>query len=658
MIYKDNEPIARIVRRDKYLVRIIEGGQTVYHNDPAHDRDKTMEGMKLTAVDDDVILRFNSDVGTVSGVGSWPLQWSRGWEWHDVKWNMTRILLPHAGDYIWVRPKNSFFYPSELQFIQAVGRCTIEGYVQLFNPTGYCFPSLSAHVGVWPTFLRGDWYGELRLDGVPSSWNIHPAEYAYIGGLTHITSVVIPDDTDTVWDFNNYFDMVNLSAPKLRNVPDLQECISLREVWLPSASEYIGGSAFRNDTNLERVILPALSSPDDWPQSLFQGCSSLAYIRIGLTAWPLHDYGAGWVDGVAANGTFIKHAALPLEFGPTRIPTGWTVLVDTPAVTATGNVWDSSRTVTLTSQLPDAVIRYTTDGTGPSATNGMDYTQPFVITATTTIKAVAIDQYGPSDTVTQTVEARHALAVTALTAGSTVQLTCTGALANYPPSLEYSLDGATWTTLAANVPVTLASADDRMYLRLAGTPSAFWLQSADRARFTITGRVTLTGSVMSLLDTTWYQDGAPEITLGDALHGAFEGCGAIYGHTPEMPALTGAWRCYAAMFKNCTNITHADVGLTSLTSFGECTAMFEGCFSLAFITVHFTAWDDTDNATLGWVSGVSPTGVFRCPGALPDQRGDDHIPTAWDRYGPGHSFNGQSIHGSWADVAPDGIEVD
>ena len=53
--------------------------------------------------------------------------------------------------------------------------------------------------------------------------------------------------------------------------------------------------------------------------------------------------------------------------------------------------------------IPDgAKVYYTTDGTDPSTSNGTEYTAPFEITKTTTVKAIAVNAVGSSDVATAT----------------------------------------------------------------------------------------------------------------------------------------------------------------------------------------------------------------------------------------------------------------
>ena len=55
-------------------------------------------------------------------------------------------------------------------------------------------------------------------------------------------------------------------------------------------------------------------------------CKNINLINVNFTTWGTAQQTTDWVVGVPSSGTFIKPAALPEEYGPNRIPTGWTVV--------------------------------------------------------------------------------------------------------------------------------------------------------------------------------------------------------------------------------------------------------------------------------------------------------------------------------------------
>jgi len=57
--------------------------------------------------------------------------------------------------------------------------------------------------------------------------------------------------------------------------------------------------------------------------------------------------------------------------------------------------YDAPFQLSITADKADAVIKYTTNNTSPSSTNGLIYTSPINITSTTAIKAIV---YNPTDT--------------------------------------------------------------------------------------------------------------------------------------------------------------------------------------------------------------------------------------------------------------------
>ena len=72
--------------------------------------------------------------------------------------------------------------------------------------------------------------------------------------------------------------------------------------------------------------LPATSLSAYGYNGMFNGCSSLSYIKMLCTSVGNSSL-TGWVNGVAASGTFVKNAAMTtLPSGANGIPDGWTVI--------------------------------------------------------------------------------------------------------------------------------------------------------------------------------------------------------------------------------------------------------------------------------------------------------------------------------------------
>jgi hypothetical protein len=63
--------------------------------------------------------------------------------------------------------------------------------------------------------------------------------------------------------------------------------------------------------------------------------------------------------------------------------------VATPAFSPVAGTYTSAQTVTISSTTSGASIRYTTDGSTPSATAGNLYSGPLALGSTTTLKAIA-----------------------------------------------------------------------------------------------------------------------------------------------------------------------------------------------------------------------------------------------------------------------------
>jgi hypothetical protein len=126
-----------------------------------------------------------------------------------------------------------------------------------------------------------------------------------------------------------------------------------------------------------------------------------AYIRYttdGTTPSPT--VGTPYSGPVAVNASATLKA---IVYGPGLVSSevvaaAYNILVaEPPAFSLPSGTYSNAQVVTMASSTPGATIRYTTEGTIPSATLGTVYTGPVTVGATTTLKAVAIaPSYGVS----------------------------------------------------------------------------------------------------------------------------------------------------------------------------------------------------------------------------------------------------------------------
>jgi hypothetical protein len=145
------------------------------------------------------------------------------------------------------------------------------------------------------------------------------------------------------------------------------------------------------------------------------------------------------------------------------------------------------------------------------------------------------------------------------------------------PDIQYSLDdGQTWTSLGGEV--LLKKKGDKALLR-GNNPEGLSQSSSNYVCFQIYSPISVSGSVMSLIDGTGESDTIPNaycfyrlfyncagmiqapdlpataLTKG-CYQNMFEGCTNLK-RAPELPAMTLAEGCYQNMFYGCTNLTEA-----------------------------------------------------------------------------------------------------
>lgn len=154
------------------------------------------------------------------------------------------------------------------------------------------------------------------------------SESCYDGMFLECSSLVsgpmkLPATTLYIACYRQMFD----GCSSLVDVPEILPSRMLRR--------YCYTAMFRNTkiTRSPLIELENISSNQSFSlntlRNMFYGCTSLTEITIKLKNWPSSDSTNSlnnWVYGVSPSGTFYCPSSLPVEYGVSRIPSGWDVV--------------------------------------------------------------------------------------------------------------------------------------------------------------------------------------------------------------------------------------------------------------------------------------------------------------------------------------------
>ena len=322
--------------------------------------------------------------------------------------------------------------------------------------------------------------------------------------------------------------------------------------------------------------LPATTLAYGCYNGIFVGCESLSQIRVSFDEWS-YAFTGDWAVRVAPTGTFICPKDLPLEYGDSRIPEGWTVkyIEDTVAVEAnylTFTAEEDGSTFGIVNKDNNPDIQYSLDG-------GETWT--------------------------------------ALAAGDTITLAHKGDKAllkgNNPGGFskyweQYSTFKMTGKVAASGSVMSLI---DGVGLSTE-IPNGECFNSLFKDCASLTQAPELPATKLQ-----W-----------SCYESMFAGCTSLT-QAPELPATNLAASCYWRMFSGCTSLLQApELPATNLLEKSSYALMFSGCTSLSEINVSFEYWD-YGMGTEEWVKDVAPTGTFICPKTLPLEYGESRIPEGW-----------------------------
>lgn len=198
-------------------------------------------------------------------------------------------------------------------------------------------------------------------------------------------------------------------------------------------------------------------------------------------------------------------------------------------------------------------------------------------------------------------ESENFIVFTAQQDNSSISLTNIG---GNTPNIKISLDsGSTWSTWDYNG-ITLDSGHS-VYMR-GMNPSGFSVSFSKYSQFGMTGKISVGGNIMSLIDYTKEVDVIPcqfcFVSLFYLCYGLYD-AGDL-----KLPATTLTDFCYGGMFFDCSALTRApELPATALTNYCY-DRMFNSCARLNYIKC--LAVDGIGNHATTWVGGVASTGTF------------------------------------------------
>ena len=174
---------------------------------------------------------------------------------------------------------------------------------------------------------------------------------------------------------------------------------------------------------------------------------------------------------------------------------------------------------------------------------------------------------------------------------SSTAMTITPKYTNAGVTLQYSLNGTSWTTIASGA--TTPSANIIYFIgRATGTKALFGSNSTSNI-WTFTGATNLecNGKLDRLLQDTLGNNN-DVLTIGDYCYTSmFTNCTSLIT-APKLPATTLGTNCYTSMFTGCTNlITAPKLPATTLANYCYMD-MFYGCTKIK-LSVTLTGIYDT-----------------------------------------------------------------
>lgn len=164
------------------------------------------------------------------------------------------------------------------------------------------------------------------------------------------------------------------------------------------------------------------------------------------------------------------------------------------------------------------------------------------------------------------------LCFTAVGGSASISITNNGSNANATkPKLYVSTDNSTWSEWNQNT-ITLPNANDKVYMY--GDNMSFSYSTVDTSKFTFTGRIAISGNLLSLLSKE------ETVDIGEYCFTQlfYNGTSIVSG--PDVKGGVAGYYAMNSTFYGCTNmVSMGEISFNELHS-GACRSMFYNCSSL------------------------------------------------------------------------------
>lgn len=408
--------------------------------------------------------------------------------------------------------------------------------------------------------------------------------------------------------------------------------------------------------------LPAQYVPSGAYYNLFSGCSSLNYIKCMARDISASNTTSGWVQNVAATGTFVKDVNMnDWLVNNNGIPNGWTVTTEGELITVTSpTITFENNTITITCSESGTKIYYRLGTSGSFYV----YSTPIEISEDTTVQAYSTKSYVKSSTVyencqyvapydpgesedsdygdsdsegSESIIPEHDYSLDYLTfdilTSGTILWDSEGS--NATKTIEYSINDGAWTSVTSTtsgVAINVTAGDS---VRFRGSNTQYCNgNKSNYSRFGAgTATFNISGNIMSMTNgdnfagvttlpaawtfTQFFKESKPvsaenlilpaTTMLESCYRALFSKCTTLVT-PPALPATTLASYCYFYMFENCAITTAPDLLAATIPSYGYA-YMFTGCSALNYIKCMATT-KSASNCLTNWVNNVAPSGTF------------------------------------------------